>query len=205
MVKIQDIANAKIGDIAAGAFLAFALIGSLSAIDYFTQSSSNDQNSAILREISEINTKLDLIEYRLNQIEMKLEILNNYITKQYTKDIAGDITQSENSIFNISITTPTNNSRVPERFSVKGKTDKTLYDDSYIYVISKAGDKYWIITDGSNDATGHWCAYRDCIIPGDYNNSILMVIISQKGYRIAESFNDIPEHISISDPVYVYY
>lgn len=187
----------------AGGCLVLAIVA---VLPYMLGSSDNNNNNndLILLEISKINSRLDVIDYRLLQIETKIGIANNYALKPYEKEVAGNVTLTDNNdSFWISISAPVNNSPVTEIFEVEGSTNLPIYTDYYIYIISKLGDKYWTLTDGNNDANGHWRAYRDCIIPETYNNSILMAIISQKGYQIAESYDEVPEHISISDPIYI--
>jgi hypothetical protein len=166
-----------------------------------------------------INTKLDLINYRLSSIEgdittlrTEVSLLQNAGTNYHVKNAAGDLNNTrllEETLTNcsISINSSLNNSTVNGRFYVYGNTgiDFRLCEAGIyrIYVVSKLGDKYWIQTEGYPDDSQNWRGYRTCLIPGNFNNTTIYAIITKEDHLIAERSDKIPEHVSISEPIYL--
>lgn len=175
---------------------------------------ANNNNELVNLKI-DLNDKLTAINVRLDSIDTKLFLIQNAITDLKIKRAGGNLSvagmrNKTSAIYNISIASPLNNSIIPstQRFIVNGTTnlaydlcENGLYK---IYVVSKLGDKYWIQTEAYPDENGNWQGYRPCLIPNKFNNnSTIYAIISKNEYLLARSSDEIPEHISISEPITV--
>jgi hypothetical protein len=158
--------------------------------------------------LTSIEGKLEAMGTRLEAIDTRLSLIQSDVTSLKAKKAGGNLAVNENgTIYNISIALPLNDSILFPRFNVNGTTNLTyelcengLYK---IYLVSKLGDKYWIQTEAYPDVNGNWQGYRPCFVPNKFNNSTIYAVISKNEYLLASSFDKIPEHISISEPITV--
>lgn len=173
---------------------------------FFTTENNND---FITLKFEIINNRLDVLERKMDNMDNKLTIIQNDITELHSKFAGGDlkVNGSENGTYNISITAPSNKSILHQRFMVNGTTnldyelcEKGIYK---IFIISRLGNQYWIQTEAYPDENGNWRGYRPCIFPNKYNNITIYSMITKNDYLLAESFEEIPEYISISNPIYI--
>lgn len=173
---------------------------------------NNDNQGISENQLNDINGKLTHIDIEISSINVRLQTIDDRLTLvqsqlselQQKKTGGRPIAVFNNgSNYSISITNPLNNSTVTKRFLVNGLLNFQNMTQYKIYIISKLGSKYWIQTEGNKDDSGTWCGYRPCVIPNNYNKSIIYALISNEDYLIGQDFENIPDHIVISKPVYV--